>query len=462
MQNQEKSMPVDTVITNCRIVSHDGILNAGLAIDKGKVVAVSEDAALPAAAETIDAEGNYVIPGVVDAHVHLEYPPGVDPQSNIESETRACAAAGCTTIIHLLAPADEILNKAEEFVGFYMNHGLVDLGLSARIYTRENISEIRRLNDYGIINVKLLLPYKGSEAVWKGRVGGIDDGIVYLTFKEVGRMAKEGHKAFVRVHCENAEIFFKMKDEFLEKGVEPSSWNEVRPPVCEAESMRKCLYLASVTGCPIYIVHLTIKEGVELVNQARADGVNVMAETCVQYLTLNTTNADRVLSKINPPIREPEDNQALWEGLKDGSIEVVATDHAPVPKGLKENFWDATVGIPGAEMFLPVMLSEGVNKGRISMEKLVDVCCYTPAKQFGLAPRKGTLAIGSDADLVIIDLDKEVEAPGEPSYSNADYSLFAGRKIKGWPVLTLLRGSIIAQNGKVVAKTGIGRYVPGR
>ncbi len=461
LDSRENAMPVDTVITNCKLVRHTEILNAGLAIDNGQVVAVAEDSALPAAAQTIDAQGNYVIPGLVDAHVHLEYPPGVDLRSNIESETRACAAAGCTTIIHLLAPADDILDKAAEFVGFYEKHGFVDLALSARIYTRDNISQIRRLYDYGIAAVKLLLPYKGSEAVWKGRVGGIDDGIVYLTFKEVGRLAQEGCKTFVRVHCENAEIFFKMKEEFLEKGIEPSSWNEVRPRVCEAESMRKCLYLAAVTRCPIYIVHMTIKEGVELVNKARADGVNVVAETCVQYLTLNTGNVDRVLSKINPPIREPEDNHALWQALKDGSINVVATDHAPVPKSLKTNFWDATVGIPCAEMFLPVMLSEGVNQGRISLEKLVEVCCYNPARQFGLTPQKGTLSIGSDADLVIIDLEKEVEAPLKPSYSDADYSLFAGRRIKGWPTMTMLRGRIIAENGKVVAETGDGRYIPG-
>jgi dihydroorotase-like cyclic amidohydrolase len=447
-------MSVDTIVTNCKIVRHDGILNAGLAIEKGKVVAIAKDAELPSADTIIDGKGNYLMPGVIDSHVHLEYPPGVDPESNIKKETRACAAAGCTTIVHLLAPADDILGKANEFVGFYEKHGFVDLALSARIYTRDNIKQIRRLYDFGIINVKLLLPYKGGEAVWQGRVGGIDDGIIYLTFKEVGRLAKEGAKAFVRVHCENAEIFFKMKDEFLDEGIEPASWNDARPRVCEAEAMRKCLYLAEVTECPIYVVHMTIKEGVDLINKARAKGVNVVAETCVQYLTLNTDNVD--------PIREPEDNIVLWDALRAGIIDVVATDHAPVPKDLKKNLWDATPGIPGAEMFLPLMLSEGVNKGKISLERLVEVCCYRPARQFGLAPRKGTLSIGSDADLVLIDLDKEALAPPKPIYSNSDYSLVAGRKIKGWPILTMLRGRIIARDGDVVEETGKGEYIAGR
>jgi len=455
-------MEVDTVITNCAIVRQDGILNAGLAVDKGKIVAIARDRELPSARATIDGGGNYVIPGVVDAHVHLEYPPDIDPAVNIRKETQACAAAGSTTIVHLLAPADDTIDKAGEFVGFYEKNGYVDIALSARIYTRENIGEIRSLCDYGIIGFKLLLPYKGSEAVWKGRVGGIDDGIVYLTFREIGRLAKQGRKVFARIHCENVEIFLKMKEEFLDKGVEPSSWNEVRTRVSEEESMRKCLYLASITGCPIYVVHLTIKEGIALLTKARAEGVDVVAETCVQYLTLNTDNVDRILSKVNPPIREVEDNRRLWDAVSDGTIDVVATDHAPVPKRLKKNLWDATVGISCAEMLLPLMLSEGVNKGRISLEKLVDVCCFRPARKFGLTPRKGTISIGSDADLVLIDLEKEAVVPEKPVYSDTDFSIFAGRKIKGGPILTMLRGRIVAKEGKVIGESGYGKYIPGR
>ncbi len=455
-------MQVDTVITNCTIVRHDGILDAGLAIEQGKVVAVAKDSELPAAKKTIDGKGKHVIPGVVDAHFHLQYPPGVDPESNITAETRACAAAGCTTLIHLLAPADNIKAQAIEFIGLYEKNAYVDLALSARIYTRENIRQISELYDYGINSVKLLIPYKGSEAVWKGRVGGIDDGIIYLTFKEVSRLAKEGRNVFVRVHCENVEIFLQMKNECIDKATEPLSWNEVRTRACEQESMQKCLYLAGITGCPIYVVHMTIKEGLTLLAKARAEGVSVMAETCVQYLTQNTDNVDPVLSKVNPPIREFEDNEKLWEGINNGNIEVVATDHAPVPKSMKETIWDATVGMPGAETFLPLMLSEGVNKGRISLEKLVDVCCYRPARKFGLTPRKGILDIGADADLVIVDLEKEAIAPQNPVYSNSDFSTVAGKKIIGWPILTMLRGEIIARDGKVSGESGYGRYVPGQ
>jgi dihydropyrimidinase len=455
-------MQVDTVVNNCKIVRHNGILEAGLAVRNGKVVAVAKDSKLPSAGNIIDGEGNYVLPGIVDAHFHLQYPPEVDPVSNIRAETRACAAAGCTTLIHLLAPADNIIEKADDFIGLYEKNAYVDLALSARIYTREHIDQISKLHDYGIHSVKLLLPYKGSEAVWKNRIGGIDDGIIYLTLKEVGRLARQGRKVFVRVHCENVEIFLQMKGDYMDKSIEPASWNTARPRICEEESMQKCLYLAEKTGCPLYVVHLTIKEGPEMLARSRAAGVNVIAETCIQYLTQNVNNVDPVLSKVNPPIREPEDNEVLWEALKNGIINVVATDHAPVLKAMKTNIWDATVGIPGAETLLPLMLSEGVNKGRISLERLVDVCCYSPARIFGLAPQKGILDIGSDADLVIVDLEKEEVVPERPVYSNSDFSTVAGKKIKGWPTLTMLRGKTIAKDGRITGNPGCGRYVPGR
>ena len=452
-------MTVNTVIKNCSIVNPTGVLRAGLAIDGGRIVAIARDQDLPSGETTIDGRGNYVIPGLVDAHMHLEWPPGVDPLKNIRAETKACASSGVTTIIHLLAPSDNTLNKAKEFVEIYEKNAFVDLALSARIYTREDIKQIQQLADYGIHGFKLLLPYKGPEAVWKGRVGGIDDGIIFLTLEEVARLSKQGYDVFTRVHCENIEIFFKLKEKYQELGKEPSSWNEVRPRYCEEEAMRKCIYLASVTGCPLYIVHTTIKEGVELIARAKGEGINVTAETCVQYLTLNTSNTDKVLCKVNPPVRDKEDNEKLWKGIREGTISVVATDHAPVPKELKNNLWDAIPGVPGAETFLPLMLSEGVNKKRISLEKMVEVCCYNPAKTFGLVPRKGLISVGSDADLVIIDLNREAEVNEASLYSASQFSPFAGWRLKGWPTLVMLRGKVVSGDRKITVDSGSGKYI---
>jgi len=453
---------VDTVIKNCTLVNPNCILRAGLAVDKGKIVAIAEDRTLPSAEKTIDAKGNFVIPGFVDAHMHLEWPPGVDLIQNIRAETQACASGGVTTIIHLLAPSDHTIDKAKEFVDIYEKYAFVDLSLSARIYTREDIKQIHQAADYGIHGFKILLPYKGPEAVWKGRVGGVDDGILFLTFEEIARLAHQGDKVFTRVHCENVEIFFKLKEKYQEEGKDPSSWNEVRPRYCEEEAMRRCIYLANITGCPLYIVHTTIKEGVDLIANSKGEGINVTAETCVQYLTLNTSNTDKVLCKANPPIREREDNDKLWEGIRNGTIDVVATDHAPVPRELKTNLWDALPGVPGVETFLPVMLSEGVNKGRISLEKMVEVCCYNPSRIFDLFPNKGMLSIGSDADLVVVDLNKERVVDVDSLYTASHFSPFAGWKLKGWPILVMLRGEVVAKDGKVICDRGFGRYVKQR
>ena len=452
-------MVVDSVVKNCTIVNSYGILHAGLAIDKGKIVAIARDQDLPAAERTIDAKGYFLIPGVVDAHVHLEWPPGIELTQNIRTETQACVSGGVTTIIHLLAPADDTLRKAKEFVEVYEKNAFADIALSARIYTREDIKQIQQLAEYGIHGFKLLLPYKGPEAVWKGRIGGIDDGIVFLTFEEIARLFNQGYHVFARVHCENVEIFFKLKEKYQEQNREPSSWNEVRPRYCEEEAMRRCIYLANVAGCPLYIVHLTIKEGVDLIAKIKDESRKIVVETCVQYLTLNTSNTDKVLCKANPPMRDKEDNERLWEGIRNGLIRVVATDHAPVPPKLKANLWDAIPGIPGVETFLPLMLSEGVNKGKISLEKMVEVCCHNPARIFGLLPRKGSISVGSDADLVVIDLNRESVVNESSLYSASGFSPFAGWKLKGWPILVMLRGKVVAENGKVTGKPGFGRYI---
>ncbi len=158
-------------------------------------------------------------------------------------------------------------------------------------------------------------------------------------------------------------------------------------------------------------------------------------------------------------MREEEDNEKLWEGIRDGTISVVATDHAPVPREMKTNLWDALPGIPGVETFLPVMLSEGVNKGKISIEKLVEICCYNPAKIFGLYPSKGSISVGSDADLVIVDLNKEVVVNEDSLYSASRFSPFAGWRLKGWPRTVILRGEIVAEDGKAIGEPGFGRRI---
>ena len=459
-------MAVDTVIKSCKIVNHDGVRDAGLAVNEGKIVAIAMDQDLPSAETIIDCEGNYVIPGVVDAHVHLECPPDwippVDRGTNLKNETQQYAVNGCTTVVEMLAPAADMVEEAKEFVEIYEKNALIDLGLSSRIYSLEDIKHIQNMADYGVAGFKLLLPYKGLAGLWEGgetREKDIDDGIAYLTFKEVARLIKRGYDIHAKVHCENVEIFNRIKESFIEEGREPASWHDVRPSICEEEAIRMCLYLASITGCTLYIVHMSIKEGVELVAKSKSEGVRVIAETLCAHLILNVDNTDRLLSKTMPPIRTQEDSEMLWQGIRSGTVSIVATDSCPAVKEKKADLWNSPPPIGGSEMLLPVMLSEGVNRGRIPMEKLVEVCCYNPAKISGLTPRKGMIAVGSDADLVVVDLEKKAVVPERPVYSTTDYSLLAGLKLTGWPILTVVRGEVVAEAGKAVGEPGHGKYV---
>jgi dihydroorotase-like cyclic amidohydrolase len=206
---------------------------------------------------------------------------------------------------------------------------------------------------------------------------------------------------------------------------------------------------------------VTIKEGPGIIAKARLEGVDIVAETCPHYLVLNTDNTDRILSKTNPPIRHKDDNETLWSAVKDGVIDVVATDHGAVPRTHKTDFWTA-LGMGGVETWLPIMLSEGVNKGRITLERLVQVCCYNPARKYGLTPRKGMISVGSDADLVIVDLNKKRKVSAKSFYSKGDFSCYEGWDLQGWPILTMMRGKVVMEDGKVVGRPGFGRFIPAK
>jgi len=286
--------------------------------------------------------------------------------------------------------------------------------------------------------------------------------LMYLGFKEIGELFKEGFTVHARTHCENIEIFSQIKNTFIENELQPMSWHETRPSVCENEAIIRTIYLAKITGCPITIVHMSTKESVDLVAEAKGHGIRISGETCPQYLTLSVENTDRNLSKVNPPIREKKDIKRLWEGIGEGLLDMIGTDHWPVHKAKKSDFWKGEVGLSTVECWLGILLSEGVNTGVISLETLVEMCCYNPAKMFGLTPEKGMIEVGSDADLTIVDLNKEVMIGERPHYSDTDFNIFSGWRLKGWPVLTMLRGKVVMEQGKIHSHPGQGKYIPSK
>lgn len=454
-------MMVDTLIKNGIVTTTEGTYPASIAISGERIVALCSDENLPQSEMTIDAKGNYVIPGLVDGHMHFLYPRN-GWEENLRSETKAAAAGGCTTAVHQLSQhvTGSIVEGCKKVTTAFEANGYMDLAYSAIVCNMDQIREMREALEYGVSAFKFLLPYRGKETI--SGIPGIDDGIVYLGLEQIARLVGEGYKTFARIHAESIEVFFRIEDKYREQGREPSTYTEVRPNFIEAGAMQGVIVLAKETGCPLFIVHMSIKEGPLIIARAKLEGVDIVAETCPQYLVLNTDNTDKFVSKVNPPIRHKEDNEALWQAIKDEVIDFVGTDHSPVSRPQRgTDFWRAPVGMAGVETWLPIMLSEGVNKGRITLKRLVEVCCYNPAEKYGLTPRKGMIAVGSDADLVIVDLYKKAKVNGKDLYTQAgDFSCYDGWELKGWPILTMIRGKVVMEEGKVVGRPGFGKFIP--
>jgi dihydropyrimidinase len=240
-----------------------------------------------------------------------------------------------------------------------------------------------------------------------------------------------------------------------------AAWDEARPGFCETLDIKRAASIAAETGCPLYIVHVHHGASVDAIEEAQAAGIDIRAETCPHYLVLDKTADLGPLGKISPPITDKRSGEKLWEGIRKGIISCIGTDHCSSTRDLKKDMWKGSPpGAPSIGCMLPLMLSEGVNRGRITMEKLVEILCYNNAKVFGLYPQKGIIQVGSDADLVIVDLEKKEKLSVNPDHGMYDYILYDGWEVKGWPILTMSKGIVLVENGTLVAEPGVGKYIP--
>jgi D-hydantoinase len=455
-------MPVDTVVKNCKVVRPTGIRQEGLAIDKGKIVAIAHEAHLPEAIKVIDAQGKYVIPGAIDVHVHY----GVYNDFRKEIFEMNAAAYGGTTTLGCFVNFGASSQKGSYSEVFPMwkdtweKHAVVDTffhgGATSQTILDEVVTNAER---YGITSYKMLMTCKGEEIAI---IGGdpIDDGFIYTAFKSIARLGKAGR---AMLHAENIDIISRLLPEVRATGRQDlDAWAEARPGFCETLDVIRAMSIGNVTKCPLYFVHLHYPDSVEVISKARAEGVDVVAETCPQYLVLNTSSdLPRPFGKINPPLRDESCNSRLWEMVRDGSIACIGSDHCSTNKEMIKDLWTANPGMPGLETMLPIMVSEGVNKGKISLEKMVEILCYNNARVFGLYPQKGAIEVGSDADIVVIDVEKKVKLEASQlHYKISDYTPYEGWEITGWPILTMVRGNVVVENNQMVTKPGWGRYIP--
>jgi dihydroorotase-like cyclic amidohydrolase len=337
-------------------------------------------------------------------------------------------------------------------------NSFIDFKFHAYLFTDEHVSEIPQLIEEGITSTKLFLNHS-EESAGKRGYRAINFGFVYRVMEI---MAGYGPPAIVMAHCEQRDIIDLLYHRFEAQGrTDFLAWPEARPAICETMHAF-CLGLISVeTGCPAYIVHVSSKETVDAIRYLRQKGAKIYAETCPHYLTLTQDTPMGVLARIEPPLRSEEDAEGLWRAVADGTFNTMGSDHVPLPKRQKEEdgLWSGVPGVGGVGAILPLMMSEGVNKSRITIEQLVKLTSENAARIFGIYPRKGALSPGSDADIVIVAPHLEWTLSAANLKSCSDYSVYEGRKVRGKAVKTYVRGSLVAEDGELVADSPLGEYI---
>jgi dihydroorotase-like cyclic amidohydrolase len=441
----------DLVIRNARVVTHLGETFGGVAVDGDRIVAVGTDDALPAGRREIDADGRVLMPGVIDPHCHLgvNYPYDED----MRTETAHAARGGITTILLY------IRTKEPSYVPFYRERRAVgeenvhiDFGFHFGIQREEHIHEIETIvAETGVRSFKLYFGYEAENPIG---IVPATDGWVYATMRKAAQIPG----GVVSVHCENTGIATWLKEELIATGRQDlGAFTESRPAFCEVETIHRMIFLAGLTGCPLYVVHTTAGDGPVVAEAARARGIDVTIETCPHYLTRTCYDPDLDMrAKISPPLRDREELEGLWRGVFAGTVRSLGSDHVPFFPKAGEDLWQEKPGIVSFPWELPLLLNEGVHNRGLPLSRLVELNSYTPARRFGLYPRKGSLQIGADADLVLVDLDEEREVVHEGNGT----CIYEGWKLKGWPVLTVARGRIVYEDGQVDADAaGHGRCV---
>lgn len=453
---------MDTVIKNGTIVTESEVMHADLGIQAGKVVAIAEK--IENGDHTIDASGKYVMPAGVEVHTHIEAPLfNMRTVDDWYDASIGAAFGGTATVVdYIMQGANQTLRDTiAEYTGRAKGKSIVDYSFSPIIsrWTEETFAEIPGLIEDGTTSMfKAFLYYD-----W--RVNDYDLARLLNIVKNSGGV--------VGIHCENAGTILYLIDKALREGkIEPRWHGPTRPVSSEVEAVTRVIYIAEELGAPVYIVHISAGPVINELVQAKSRGVKVYGEGMPHYLCLDDGDYlkpgyEAMKVVITPPLRPKDHQEVLWEGLRNGTLSVIGSDHCAFPFKDKIRLYEANGklfhniphGAPGIETRMPVLFSEGVMKGRISLTRFVKAMATNPSKIAGLYPRKGTLAIGSDADVTIFDPEKELTLSVELLHGKTDYTPFEGLRLKGWPVLTMCRGEILVQDNEIKAKPGYGEIL---
>ncbi len=447
-------MKTDVLVRGGRIVTSSGLIEASIAIDGGVIVSIAKESHAPEADRVIDAEGLLVLPGMVDMHVHFR-DPGHPEREDFESGSRAAAAGGVTTVGEMPNTVPPIVT-AEAFrekVRIGSSKSVVDFALIAGA-GEVSAEELKAMAGEGAAAYKTFMTSRFRELY-------ASDGQMLENFQVIAQLDIP-----CLIHAEDGDIVERWRMKAREEGRrDPIAHAEYRPAIAEVEAAWRVIQLASSAGVHLHICHISASGVIDALKWAKSRGLRVSGETCPHYLFLTAEDLKRLgpYAKTDPPLRGREDQMRLWEALRGGLIDVVASDHAPYTEEEKERGWsdifDAPSGGIGVETTLPLML-DAVNRSLISLQRLVEVFAENPARLLGLYPRKGVIAVGADGDLVLVDPKREFEIRGDQLHSRQRRTPFEGYRGRGKPVKTLLRGEVIMEEGEVLAKRGYGTFLP--
>jgi dihydropyrimidinase len=438
--------PFDLLFTGGIVITGQGMQRMDVGVSAGRIQALAEDLSGLPATQRYDIPGRLVLPGVLDVHVHPVY------TDDMEGCSRVAAYGGTTTLLHFAyaRPGQDLVQALEG----YLEEGRasrLDFGLHGGLFEAEK--QVPRIPDamrLGVRSFKFFMTY--LKQGWY-----TDD---YQLMKAMDLLASGGGLAMV--HAENGGGIDYLEDKYLTgPNASAANFNLSRPAALEEEAIFRAICLAEITGCPLYIPHVTSRRALRPIRAARQAGQVVYGESCPHYLSLteDVLKERGALAKVGPPIRTADDRSALWAALQENTLQVIASDHAAKTKDPAGDFIAQGFGSPQLETLLPISYDEGINRGHISPVRLVQVLCENPARIFGLYPRKGTLAIGSDADLVVFDPTRAFRIAAENQHSNVGYTLYEGRNVLGWPEMSFQRGRPVLLDGEIVAEKGQGQFL---
>jgi len=464
MEFVDKEMTYDTIITDSHVMTSNGMVEKNIVIDDGKIKLITNES--PSCDKKINGSGLVSIPGVIDTHVHYGVYSPIDQAAITESH--AAAIGGVTTMMRMFRLEGSYKDSLQKHLLASKNSHYIDYTLHASIFDTNQIDEMKYCTENQILSFKIYMNLggevghvymemnPGEEKLISSHVNVTND-LVEKIIKNASQL-----KCPVLVHAEDyQECACGMKTEKQKNHDGLNSWSQSRSPDFEVKSIQTICEYGRKYDCTIYFVHIGSKLALDQIQIEKKNGTKIFVETCPHYLTLSHETQDGYLAKVMPPIRTKNDVQHMWQSIQKNHIDTIGTDHVANQLKLKldgDDIWSALAGFPGIGTSLPILLSEGVNKNRITIDQLVNLTSTNASQIFGLSD-KGVIAVGYDADITMIDLKKDAKVSPELFGGFSDYLVYDGWNLKGWPVKTIVRGTVVAEDFEVIGKSGFGKLV---